>query len=89
MLPTPTAQSYGSNQGGAMGRCGPVRYSLQSMAKRGLWPTPTVHGNHNRKGLSPDSGDGLATAVKASVDGGQLNPTWVEWLMGFPSGWLG
>ena len=20
-------------------------------------------------------------------DGGQLNPTWVEWLMGFPLGW--
>lgn len=27
------------------------------------WPTPTVNGNHNRKGLSPQSGDGLATAV--------------------------
>lgn len=24
----------------------------------------------------------LATSV-----GGQLNPTWVEWLMGFPLGW--
>jgi len=21
------------------------------------------------------------------VDGGQLNPTWVEWLMGWPIGW--
>src|SRR5574341_1845114 len=30
----------------------------------GLWPTQTVHGNHNRKGLSKTSGDGLATAVK-------------------------
>ena len=29
----------------------------------GSWPTPTVHGNYNRKGLSPKSGDGLATAV--------------------------
>jgi len=29
-----------------------------------LWPTPTVCGNHNRKGLSKTSGDGLATAVK-------------------------
>ena len=27
------------------------------------WPTPTVNGNHNRKGASPTSGDGLATAV--------------------------
>ena len=27
------------------------------------WPTPTVCGNHNRKGASKTSGDGLATAV--------------------------
>ena len=31
----------------------------------GLWPTPTVTGNHNRKGASKTSGDGLATAVKS------------------------
>lgn len=30
----------------------------------GYWPTPTVCGNHNRKGASATSGDGLATAVK-------------------------
>lgn len=30
----------------------------------GLWPTPTVHGNNNRKGLTKKSGDGLATAVR-------------------------
>lgn len=29
------------------------------------WPTVTANGNHNRKGLSPTSGDGLATAVAA------------------------
>jgi hypothetical protein len=29
-----------------------------------MWPTPTVFGNYNRKGLSKTSGDGLATAVK-------------------------
>lgn len=29
-----------------------------------LWPTPTVHGNNNRQGLSPSSGNGLATVVK-------------------------
>ncbi len=118
-----------------------------------LWPTITVCGNYNRKGLSPTSGDGLATAVKMwqtpvaddAVDrvrgkvnsrgepklsaqvkifptptacmskgsspasltrksgrsrvndrldhnvmashGGSLNPTWVEWLMGWPLGW--
>lgn len=30
----------------------------------GLWPTATVNGNHNRKGASENSGDGLSTAVK-------------------------
>lgn len=29
-----------------------------------MWPTPTVCGNHNRKGASATSGDGLSTAVK-------------------------
>lgn len=29
----------------------------------GFWPTATVCGNYNRKGLSKNSGDGLATAV--------------------------
>lgn len=28
------------------------------------WPTPTVNGNHNRRGLSARSGDGLATAAR-------------------------
>lgn len=27
------------------------------------WPTPTLNGDYNRKGASPSSGDGLATAV--------------------------
>ena len=50
--------------------------------ERRLWATPTVEGNHDRKGLSPTSGDVLPTQV-----GGALNPTWVEWLMGLPLGW--
>jgi len=29
-----------------------------------MWPTPTLQGNYNRKGLSKKSGDGLETAVK-------------------------
>jgi DNA (cytosine-5)-methyltransferase 1 len=37
------------------------------------WPTPTVKGDHNRKGASATSGDGLATAAKwptpAAADG--------------------
>jgi hypothetical protein len=29
-----------------------------------IFPTPTAHGNYNRKGSSANSGDGLATAVR-------------------------
>ena len=207
LLPTPTAQQYGTSQNGK--RKDGTTYkqagkpSLHTMARHNLWPTPTsmnggekvapshkdgshgwntgaavqdslsdnptklwptptVHGNYNKKGISKKSGDGLATAVnrmwptatardwrsgktsektmnrnsrplnevvvseekmwptpmahearlgyqdrsrgkkgtqeslttkvinnlggRKSVSG-QLNPAWVEWLMGFPIGW--
>ena len=29
----------------------------------------------------------LVTAEEAVATGGQLNPDWVEWLMGWPEGW--
>jgi hypothetical protein len=51
-----------------------------------LWPTPTVCGNHNRKGASKNSGDGLATAVKKKSRG-VLNGRWVLQLMGYTSDW--
>lgn len=44
---------------------------------RAVWPTPTANGNHNRKGLSEKSGDGLATAVKLSP-----TPTSRDWRSG-------
>lgn len=59
------------------------------------WPTPVAS---MAKGSSPAaltrrsgadrSNDRLDHAVMAS-DGGQLNPEWVEWLMGWPIGWTG
>jgi DNA (cytosine-5)-methyltransferase 1 len=81
-----------------------------------IFPTPTIHGNYNKKRASPGAGDGLETFVKlyptpAANDAknntppsrrrengrhtdqlnvaakGALNPSWVEWLMGFPLGW--
>jgi len=61
LSPTLTATPYGSNQGGAAGRVGQKRHSLQVAVKLG--PTLTVYGNTNRKGASPTSGDGLRTAV--------------------------
>ena len=68
LLPTPTAQQYGTSQNGK--RSDGTTYkqagkpSLHTMARHNLWPTPTVHGNYNKKGISKKAGDGLATAVK-------------------------
>ncbi len=75
MFPTPTATNTKAvhMRGADKGKARQARSYL---------PTPTVCGNYNRKGASPTSGDGLATVV-----GGQLNPMWVEWLMGWPLGW--
>ncbi len=41
LLPTPTAQDYGSNQSPTKGAA--VRPSLQSMARKELWPTPLAN----------------------------------------------
>ena len=93
LLPTPTAMQYGTTNNGkrpdgtTFATAGTP--SLQTMAAQNLWPTPTVKGNHNRKGLTKSSGDGLATAVnkQETEGGGPLRPEWVEWLMGWPIGW--
>jgi len=47
--------------GGSLPGTGPESRVIPTCAP--LWPTPTLNGNYNRKGLSPTSGDGLATAV--------------------------
>lgn len=71
-------------------RNGPSNLGLPGMVR--LWPTPTAtmfKGSSpaalTRKDGQDRSNDRLDHAVMAS-DGGQLNPTWVEWLMGFPTG---
>lgn len=61
-LPIPTSSQYGTNK--SLSHGAKVRPSLETMAKKNLWPTPTVHGNNNRKGVSKKSGDGLATSVR-------------------------
>ncbi len=64
------------------------RNGLPAAAKS--WPTPTVNDSKNST-LPPSQvrHDNIAGALLRSGQqpGGQLNPTWVEWLMGFPLGW--
>jgi hypothetical protein len=80
-LGTPTTAMSGRSEKFKRPGMTPAEF-VEAYPARGTWPTPTVCGNYNRKGASATSGDGLATVV-----GGKLNPTWVEWLMGWPLGW--
>ncbi len=110
---TPRAYSHGTKSN----RPGLTSLDIQV---RNLYPTPTQHGNYNRRGASRNSGDGAAVVRRllptpktptgggqmerttpgggirkledavSQMEGyntGQLNPMWVEWLMGYPLGW--
>jgi hypothetical protein len=52
------------------------------MTSDGLWTTPCADDTGHRRDSYPQGGTALSTQA-----GGSLNPTWVEWLMGFPLGW--
>jgi len=61
-----------------------------------VWPTPAAHegrlGYQDRTRGKKGSQKSLTTEIIDSEGGrqattGQLNPTWVEWLMGWPLGW--
>lgn len=62
---------------------------LQTQVK--MWPTPLAA---NAKGAVKNRFMGSETyrsnldeAVRTHIGDGQLNPQWVEWLMGYPEGW--
>lgn len=84
MWPTPTSAQCGmtATTGGRPLEKSTHLSTQVYLAEQGkLFPTPRVGGS---KGSSPagDKHGDLAARV-----GGQLNPAWVEWLMGFPIGW--
>ena len=93
LWPTPTGQdnaqvrgqgkTIGTNRGTTLG--GAVR----------MWPTPAAHearlGYQDRTTGKKGSQKSLTTEVIDQLGGrqattGQLNPQWVAWLMGFPTG---
>ncbi len=97
LLPTPTCMEARLDKmmGGATvytDRNGlPRRKTANGSASMGLarlvqmWPTPTAH-DAKDSGLAPSEGRRKSPCL-AYQAGGQLNPTWVEWLMGWPLGW--
>lgn len=75
--PTPTASDAVGGPG-TSGREGGM--NLRTAA----WLTPTVNDSKNN---APPSQALRNTPPLNSQVGGPLNPTWVEWLMGWPLGW--
>lgn len=60
-------------------------------AERQRWSSPTARDANTLKKVmrwqgSLDKGNELIQPLPVQV-GGTLNPTWVEWLMGYPLGW--
>lgn len=82
-LPTPQSRMGGWNK--STGKNAKKRPTLETMARRNLWPTPQCH-NYTQPGKGSRANGGRKSDLAAEV-GGKLNPTWVEWLMGYPCGW--
>ena len=80
MWPTPT-KSEADGGPGSNGREGGL--NLRTAVRRETFPTPTVNDSKN----NPPSQALRNTPPLNVVVGGQMNPTWVEWLMGWPLGW--
>jgi hypothetical protein len=57
-----------------------------SVSEGKLWPTPLADDAKNVN-PNPNRIPGLVAKVKKQNSSGSLNPTWVEWLMGYPIGW--
>lgn len=90
MWPTPRSGNPGSRPNGKGDKI------LAEEVKKSLWPTPTCRdykGDRRPETLEAagrNATNGLPEAITAADGihcGGQLNPDWVELLMGWPLGW--
>ena len=78
---TPAAADSRGSTGGNQGK------SLRTDVR--MWPTPKARDwkDGASAGTQGRSSPDLGKVVGQSQTAGSLNPTWVEWLMGFPVGW--
>ena len=102
MWPTPTSQAAGkgktlqtlTTKDGQPAKLGERAYNpktgkhYQVTLDRAvaMWPTPTAR-DHKDTGVNTNYEKAKKKGRLAGHTGGSLNPTWVEWLMGYPSGW--
>jgi len=65
--------------------------SFQSLTRSVMFPTPTSNEDSYRLGGDSQQSNSLGAMARREAleagTGGQLNPTFVEWLMGFPRDW--
>ena len=91
--PTPNTTDRDSNRSVSAGSS--VRLTLKGMAKHNKWPTPRASewkgtgpiGSKSHKHMM-EKGYLCAKAQDREQRSGQLSHQWVNWLMGFPPGWL-
>lgn len=77
-----TAKTNGKQKCQKTGKWINGKPSLETMARQNLWPTVTA-----RDWKSGSKGKQKNSRPLSEEVGGQLNPTWVEWLMGYPLEW--
>ncbi len=66
--------------------------NLETIVGQKMWPTPKTQDSRHALNRHNNPNDNhwksnLGEVVSAQVNGGHLNPMWVEWLMGWPVGW--
>jgi hypothetical protein len=84
----PTVRSTDGERGGRGDLIQAVRGNENSHFK--MWPTPRANESTESREtqLAREArGTKASKNLTAEVGGGSLNPTWVEWLMGWPLGW--
>jgi len=100
LWPTPTTQEVEHPEmvltptGRRLSKDGKTSHSVGLADLATMWPTPQANswgatGHRQMLQKHQDSGS-ISQDEKLGMqagNGGKLNPTWVEWLMGFPEGW--
>jgi len=90
LVPTPTSSTGGANHNSPSTLAG-KRYTMnlagfaQKYPSRNMWGTPKAQ--DSRHALRDRGKGNLGEQVSGLHNGGKLNPTCTEWLMGWPLGW--
>ena len=84
MWPTPRTPSGGADNSANKTRPSGHKGTTNLLGAVKMWPTPVSR--MWKDSGSPSEYNRNEVPLAAQV-GGQLNPTWVEWLMGWPLGW--